>query len=70
MNTETEERVRVLEEEIAHLAKANDELSSELAAQWKQIDGLAKKLKLLESRFAAIQENLGPAPENTKPPHW
>ncbi len=70
MNTKTEERIRVLEEEVAHLAKTNDELSSELAAHWKQIDALLKKLALLESRFIATQENIGSALENTKPPHW
>ena len=66
----TEDRVTRLEEEIAHLRHTNDELSGELAKQWKHIAKLENAITLLESRISGFENQLGDPAENTKPPHW
>lgn len=65
-----QDRVDQLEELVAHQAVTIDELSNQLANQWKQIDRLSSKLDRLTERFLAVEEEIIPTPENTKPPHW
>jgi len=68
--TDNDDRTTKLEEELAHLSMANEELSSELVLQWKRIEELEKKLFRIESKFSQIEEALDNPIENTKPPHW
>ncbi len=63
-------QITQLEEEVAHLSKANEELSGELLAQWKRVEMLERKFSLLEQRFATFEDNQGGEPEDTRPPHW
>lgn len=65
-----DDRTTKLEEELAHMSLANEELSSEIAIQWKRIEELEKKLFKLENRLQAIEESSDNPIENTRPPHW
>lgn len=65
-----QDRVMALEELAAHQARTIDELSAELASQWKIIDQMQKKLERLMERFTALEESSLEAPDITKPPHY
>lgn len=65
-----EERIIRLEEEIAYLRTGNEELSGELALQWKRIEQLETLIKTLETRFTGLEENIDAPVEDTRPPHW
>lgn len=59
-----------LEERVAHLMRAVDDLSDEVTRQGKEIDRLTRIVGLLAEREAE-REAMGGAPEaNVKPPHW
>ena len=60
-----------LEERVAHLMRAVDDLSDVVARQGKEIDRLSRLVQLLVEREAE-REAMGmdgPA-ANVKPPHW
>ena len=50
--------------------KTIEELSGQIAEQWKVIERLQKKVDALTERFLALEEQTAPAIEATKPPHW
>ena len=59
-----------LEERIAHLNRAVDDLSDMVTMQGREIDRLTRIVNLLAER-EADREPTGTAPEaNQKPPHW
>ena len=63
-------QITKLEEALAHLSITNEELSSELLHSNKRLDQLERKIVMLESRFASLEDNVdGPIP-NEKPPHY
>ncbi|WP_368855762.1 SlyX family protein [Escherichia coli] len=47
-----------------------EELSGQIAEQWKTIERIQKKLDALTSRFLALEEQTAPDVPVTKPPHW
>lgn len=47
-----------------------EELSGQIAEQWKVIERLQKKLDALTERFLSLEEQAAPGHEITKPPHW
>ena len=63
-------RITALEELAAHQSRTIDELSAELASQWKIIDQMQKKLDRLTERFSALEEASLEAPAITRPPHY
>ena len=63
-------RLNELEELAAHQARTIDELSAEIASQWKVIDKMQKTLERLMERFSAIEEASLEAPAITRPPHY
>jgi SlyX protein len=65
------DRVEALEERVAHLMRAVEELSDVVARQAGEIAGLERRVRLLMER-AAEEEGLGGAPPeaNVRPPHW
>ena len=65
-----EDRIARLEELAAHQANMIDELSEELAKQWKTVDMLRHKQEKLIERFLALEEQSAEAPPVTKPPHY
>jgi len=64
------ERLNELEELAAHQARTIDELSAEIASQWKVIDKMQKSLEQLRERFSAIEDSSLEAPAITRPPHY
>ncbi|WP_457581896.1 SlyX family protein [Ensifer canadensis] len=69
MNT-AEDRVTRLEETVAHQAKTIEELSDQLAEQWKVVEQTRAKLDRLTERFLSLQEQSIDAPPITRPPHY
>jgi SlyX protein len=64
------DRVTLLEENAAHQSLTIDELSAQLAAQWKIIDHLQVKLDRLSEQFRTLEDAGLEAPAITKPPHY
>jgi len=63
--------MQALEERIAHLIRAVEDLSDVVARQAGEIAELERRVRLLIER-AAADEALGGAPPdaNARPPHW
>ncbi len=66
----TDERLIALEIRIAEQEHTIDDLSGQLAEQWKTIDRMQRKLDTLTERFLALEEQAAPDIPVTKPPHW
>lgn len=64
------DRITLLEENAAHQSLTIDELSAQLAAQWKVIDHLQVKLDRLSEQFRALEDASFEAPAITRPPHY
>ena len=60
-----------LEERVAHLIRAVDDLSDIVTAQGREIDRLSRLVQLLVEREAEREAmaSAGPA-ANVRPPHW
>lgn len=65
-----EERLVKLEELVAHQAKVIEELSDQLAEQWKVVEQTRAKLDRLTERFLTLEETTLDAPAITRPPHY
>jgi len=65
-----EERLVKLEELAAHQAKVIEELSDQLADQWKMIEQMRMKLDRLTERFLELEEASREAAPVTRPPHY
>jgi SlyX protein len=63
-------RITRLEEMLAHQAKTIDELSDQLAEQWKVMEQTRAKLDRLTERFLSLEEQSLEAPAITRPPHY
>jgi SlyX protein len=59
-----------LEELAAHQAKVIDELSDQIAEQWKVVEQTRAKLDRLTERFLSLEESSHEAVPITKPPHY
>jgi len=69
--SDAETRITRLEESLAHLVLTHEELSSELIHRTRRIEALERKIAMLESRFASLEDTVdAPPPANQKPPHW
>lgn len=69
------EAVQALEEKLAHVMRAVDEMSDEMARQGREIDVLTRRVAMLLQREAEREasegEGLGAIPlADQKPPHW
>ena len=65
-----DKRIDAMEEMLAHHEKVIEELSGQLAGQWKTITDMENRMSVLTRRFASLEENALAAPEITKPPHY
>lgn len=65
-----DERIVTLEETVAHQAKTIEELSDQLAEQWKVVEQTRAKLERLTERFLTLEEAPLDAPAITRPPHY
>ena len=66
----TDSRLIGLEMRAAEQERTIQELSGQVAEQWKTIDRMQKKLNALTERFLTLEEQSAPTIEATKPPHW
>ncbi|SIR07659.1 SlyX protein [Rhizobium sp. RU35A] len=64
------DRITKLEEIVAYQAKTIDELSEQLAEQWKVVEQTRLKLDRLTERFLSLEEASLEAPAITRPPHY
>ena len=67
-----DERVTRLEELTAHLSRAVEELSDEVARQSGEIDTLTRRLEMIMQREAEREMDAGGTVPlaDQKPPHW
>lgn len=63
------DRMTALEELTAHQAKAIDELSEQVAEQWKTIEQMRRALERLGERLIGLEDRTTEAPV-TRPPHY
>jgi len=63
-------RIARLEEHVAHQAQTIEELSDQLAEQWRVVEQVRTKLDRLTERFLVLEEGAGEAPAITRPPHY
>ncbi|WOC16668.1 SlyX family protein [Pseudochrobactrum sp. MP213Fo] len=70
MSENLSERLIELEIRYAEQEKTIEDLSGEIAEQWKLISGMSKKLNALTNRFLELEEQTAPEVAVTKPPHW
>ncbi len=69
--SDQESRITQLEEVIAYQARTIDEMSDQMAAQWKVVEETRSRLERLIERFMVIEEGAFEAPgANVKPPHY
>ncbi len=60
-----------LEEKVAHLIRAVEDLSDVVARQADEIAGLERRVRLLMERAAEEEALAGAPPDaNVRPPHW
>jgi SlyX protein len=65
------DRVEALEERVAHLMRAVEDLSDVVARQAREIEVLQRRVQMLMEREAEREALAGTAPEaNVRPPHW
>ncbi|CAN7274077.1 SlyX family protein [Pararhizobium sp. LjRoot255] len=64
------ERITRLEETVAYQTKTIEELSDQLAEQWKIVEQTRAKLDRLTERFLSLEEQGLDAPAITRPPHY
>ena len=66
----TADRLTNLEIRAAEQERTIEELSGQIAEQWKTIDALKRRLDALTERFLTLEEQGAPDVPVTKPPHW
>ena len=65
------ERMNAVEEKVAHLIRAVEDLSDVVVRQGKEIDRLNRMVGMLAEREAEREAGGAGAPEaNVRPPHW
>ncbi len=64
------DRMTRLEILAAEQEKTIEELSEQVALQWKEIEGLRKRLDVVVNRMAEVEERTAPDVPVTRPPHW
>jgi SlyX protein len=60
-----------MEEKVAHLMRAVDDLSEVVTRQGREIDVLTRRVQMLLERAAQDEAGITEAPAaNVRPPHW
>ncbi len=59
-----------MQEMLAHHEKTIEELSAQLAGQWKTISDMESKIYVLTKRLVAVEDSSLDAPHVDKPPHY
>ncbi|RWN54129.1 SlyX family protein [Mesorhizobium sp.] len=68
--TMPDDRLTTLEIRAAEQEKTIEELSGQIAEQWKVIERMQRKLDALADRFLELEDQAAPDVPVTKPPHW
>ncbi|PBB19969.1 SlyX family protein [Mesorhizobium sp. WSM4313] len=68
--TMPDDRLTALEIRAAEQEKTIEELSGQIAEQWKVIERMERKLAALADRFLELEEQTASDVPVTKPPHW
>jgi SlyX protein len=70
MTADNTDRLTRLEILVTEQEKTIEELSGQVAEQWKVIEGMRRKLDALTDRFLVLEEQTAPDIPVTKPPHY
>ena len=70
MSDAVEHRLVKLEELVAHQSTAIEDLSRQLADQWKLNERLRQEFDQLTNRFQEVEETALSSQQPQKPPHW
>ncbi|MBZ9602598.1 SlyX family protein [Phyllobacterium chamaecytisi] len=70
MTADDPERLTRLEILVTEQEKTVEELSGQIAEQWKVIEAMRRKLDALTDRFLVLEEQTAPDVPVTKPPHY
>jgi len=70
MTADQPERLTRLEILVTEQEKTIEELSGQIAEQWKVIEGMRRKLDALTDRFLVLEEQTASDIPVTKPPHY
>ena len=65
-----DDRIMRLEETLAHQGRIIEELSDQLAEQWRVVEQTRAKPERLTERLLTMEEQSHDAPPITKPPHY
>ncbi|MCB1384188.1 MAG: SlyX family protein [Notoacmeibacter sp.] len=66
----SEERITELEIRVAELERVNEDLSRQLADQWKVVEASRARMDELVRRFLTVEAAVQPEIPVDKPPHW
>lgn len=64
------DRLELLEEKVAHLMRAVEDLSDMVAAQGSEVTRLTRLVGMLADREAEREISGDLSPANVRPPHW
>jgi SlyX protein len=64
------DRIEGLEERVAHLMRAVEDLSDVVASQAHEIDRLTRLTGMLAEREAAREAGMEAPEASVRPPHW
>lgn len=64
------DRITALEETVAHQGRVIEELSDQLAEQWRASEQMRARLDTLVERFLTLEEASRAAAPATRPPHY
>lgn len=70
MSSTSEERIDSLEVRIAFQDRTIEELNAAVTEQWRVIDGLTRKLRLLEEHIQTNSSPVGDTRSEPPPPHY
>lgn len=70
MTAESSDRLTGLEILVTEHEQTIDELSGQIAEQWKVIEAMRRKLDALTDRFLVLEEQSADDIPVTKPPHY
>ncbi|PSH64883.1 hypothetical protein CU102_20800 [Phyllobacterium brassicacearum] len=70
MTADNTDRLTRLEILVTEQEKTIEELSGQVAEQWKVIEAMRRKLDALTDRFLVLEEQATPDIPVTKPPHY
>ncbi|MAW86733.1 MAG: hypothetical protein CMJ42_09415 [Phyllobacteriaceae bacterium] len=68
--TSHDERITELEMRLAELERVNEDLSAQLAEQWKVVEAQRARMDELIRRFLTMEQAVQPEIPVDKPPHW